>query len=225
MDFIRLSKVKHYIDYNTRIVNLFVPLFGGFSGGTEGNAISSVASIISGTMVEQANLHNGTPTNPSYILHNSSRNMIWAACVLTQAITRNSNAINFVVPVTQAGSCTEMSLYEIAAYTVATSACGAHFSMTIEAGSKFVDMCTGLNARFGAEVAHAAASLTRGDANELVKSILKKYEENLNKPELVPKGKLFNECYDLQTVKPTNEYLKIYNKVKKELENIGLKFK
>ncbi|MHA1778043.1 MAG: monomethylamine:corrinoid methyltransferase, partial [Candidatus Heimdallarchaeaceae archaeon] len=40
-----------------------------------------------------------------------------------------------------------------------------------------------------------------------------------------PVGKPFEELYDLNTLKPRPEHLKQYEEVKKELEDLGLKFK
>ena len=39
-----------------------------------------------------------------------------------------------------------------------------------------------------------------------------------------PIGKSFRECYNIETVKPTDEYLKIWDSSRKKLGQIGLDF-
>lgn len=55
-----------------------------------------------------------------------------------------------------------------------------------------------------------------------MKILRSKYEDNLENP---PKGKKFVECYDLETVTPSKEFLDLYYKAKKEIEDIGIPFK
>ena len=80
---------------------------------------------------------------------------------------------------------------------------------------------SGLEPRFQGEVAKATAGLKRADVNEMIKVLLSKYED---KTSSAPQGKSFEELYDLKTVQPKKEYLEIYWKVKKELEDLGLNF-
>ena len=81
---------------------------------------------------------------------------------------------------------------------------------------------TGLEARFNGEIAHAAAGVSRKDANEMIKEFQKHYVPLLDKK---PIGKSFLEAYDPIRVEPTQEWLDIYGKVKDEVERIGLKMK
>jgi methylamine--corrinoid protein Co-methyltransferase len=80
-----------------------------------------------------------------------------------------------------------------------------------------------LDTRFLQDVAYAATKLNRGQANEIVKAILARYEDKIEAKN-PPLGKTFQECNDLKTLKPTKEYLDLYDKVKKELEGLGLAF-
>ena len=63
--------------------------------------------------------------------------------------------------------------------------------------------------------------MTRKDANTLVKKLLSKYEDGIND---APLGKKFSECYDLEKVIPTQEYLDLYDEVKKEASSYGLDY-
>jgi len=58
-------------------------------------------------------------------------------------------------------------------------------------------------------------------ANELVKTLSKKYMNKIANP---PLGKKFQECFDIRRGKPSDEYVKVYGKVKKELGNSGVEF-
>jgi methylamine--corrinoid protein Co-methyltransferase len=80
---------------------------------------------------------------------------------------------------------------------------------------------SGLEARFMAEVAHAAAGMPRKQADELVTWLVGKYKDTLDKR---PIGKHFSEVYDLQTIKPKGDWLAMYEEVKGELRAKGLAF-
>ena len=63
---------------------------------------------------------------------------------------------------------------------------------------------------FCAEVLKSAASLKRADANEIVKTLIPKYEGKLKSP---IKGKSFVECYDVKTLTLIREWQEIYDGV------------
>jgi len=119
------------------------------------------------------------------------------------------------------GPCTETVLYEATAYSLAGTVSGSNLFAVEVAKNKYLDHCSGMEARMAAEVGHAVArsNIKRNDANELIKNILEKYENKLGD---APIGKSFRECYNVRTITPSKEYLDIYNKVVKELENLGL---
>ena len=81
--------------------------------------------------------------------------------------------------------------------------------------------CTGLEARFNGEVGHAAAGLSRAEADVIVQRALAVYEPVMGEK---PVGKPFREAYDPVTLKPTKEWLGIYNRVKEEAIEWGLQF-
>ena len=87
------------------------------------------------------------------------------------------------------------------------------------ASSTLTDYLTPLECKFCGEVLKRSAGMTRKQANEIAKVLIPKYEGMLMNP---PLGKSFRECYDLQTMKPTQEWLDIYLKVKKELIELGV---
>jgi methylamine--corrinoid protein Co-methyltransferase len=85
-----------------------------------------------------------------------------------------------------------------------------------------VDHLTPIEPRFAAEVAHAAAGLKRTDANEIVKTLVKKY---VHKIPNAPPGQRYQDCFDMRTGKPSRECVETYTRVKNELEDLGLEFK
>ena len=87
------------------------------------------------------------------------------------------------------------------------------------AHGKYRNQVSGLESKFGAEVAKQSSGLKRQDANEIVKKLMLRYEEKLSNP---PKGKEFKECFDLKRLKPSEEYLNTYKTVWKELAELGI---
>ena len=76
-----------------------------------------------------------------------------------------------------------------------------------------------MEALFCAEMAHSISGMKADQANELVNRLLEKYE---NEVEQAPTGKRFQECYDLKTDKPTDDYQRLYEEVKDELTSLGI---
>lgn len=81
-----------------------------------------------------------------------------------------------------------------------------------------------LENRFHAEVGYAATGLKREDANDLVKTIVKKYEGDVTR-DGGPWGYTLDEMYDLETLTPRKEFSLLYERMKRELEDLGLNFK
>jgi hypothetical protein len=78
---------------------------------------------------------------------------------------------------------------------------------------------SGLEARFTAEVARAAAGMSRRDADELVRKLVALYQPELNQR---PVGQSFTEVYDPIKVQPRPAWLETYEQVKSELREMGL---
>jgi len=72
------------------------------------------------------------------------------------------------------------------------------------------------------EAAKATAGMKIPDVNDVLEKLVSSYEKNYTK---APAGKTFSECYDVLTVKPTAEYLKVYDGAVKTLRGFGLDIK
>ncbi len=79
-----------------------------------------------------------------------------------------------------------------------------------------------MEAKFGGEMALAASKLNREDANKIVGKLLEKYESLI---ESAPNGDRYQDCYDLETGKPKEEYTALYTEVVDELRNMGIPFR
>ena len=57
--------------------------------------------------------------------------------------------------------------------------------------------------------------------DQIVKQILNQYEDKLAE---APIGKRLDECYNLETLEPTQEYVELYGEVKEKLSKFGLNY-
>jgi len=222
-DYERMKKVVFLDHKGYNRYGLYGPIMGGYAGGPEATAIVHVAHHFLGLLAFGAQWHDGFP------LHlmqgcNSTRDLLWLISVTGQALARNTHLLIGVSPFTAAGPCTEMVVQEIAATVLAATVSGLHLNLVAVARNKLPERSSGMEARIGAETAYLIAEqgITRKKANEIVKKILTLYESSI--PE-APQGKRFDECYDLKTVRPTQEYLDVYDRVKEQLTKFGLEYR
>jgi methylamine--corrinoid protein Co-methyltransferase len=76
-------------------------------------------------------------------------------------------------------------------------------------------------ARLFAEVSRAAAGMTRAQATPIVEALFAKYKDKLSFDE-APKGKPFEELFDVDALTPTPEHQALYDEVKEELIRLGV---
>ncbi len=116
-----------------------------------------------------------------------------------------------------------MVAYEIVANALAATVSGADLDLVAVARNRHPERASGMEARIGAEAGHLAArqGVTREQANEIVKQILAQYKDQMGE---APIGQRFDECYDLETLQPTQEYLELYERVKEKLNGFGLDY-
>jgi methylamine---corrinoid protein Co-methyltransferase len=222
VDYDRMKKVPFLLQKGYNKYGLYGPIMGGYAGGPEATAIVHVAHHFLGLTVFQVQWHDGFP------LHlmqgcNSTRDLLWLISITGQALARNSELLIGVSPFTAAGPCTDMVVYELAAIVLSAVVSGLHLNPAAIARNKHPERSSGMEARISAETGHLVArqGVKRAHANDIVKKILTEYESNIGD---APLGKRFDECYDLESVRPTTEYVDLYDRCKEKLVGFGLDY-
>ena len=122
-----------------------------------------------------------------------------------------------------AGPCTEMCLIETACQAINDTGSGKELLSGSAAAKGVVqDKTTGMEARAMGEAALTAAGMKVSDLNEIIEKLVSGYEQHYND---APAGLRFQECYDVKTVKPTAEYLQVYDNAMQQLRDAGLPIK
>ena len=220
-DFERMNKACVLTSLGARIGTLAGCIMGGYSGGPEGTALTVTAHHVHGTLVNQATYHLNHPAHLKYI-SNSDPQLLWLISVYAQAVSRNTRLLSLNLNYTAAGPGTEMAFYETAAQVITAVVSGVSIESTALAKAVHTDYVSIVEPKFAAEVAHASAGVKRTDANEIVKALVKRYVDKIPNP---PLGKKYQENFDMKTGKPSQELLDTYNKVRRELEDLGLEFR
>jgi methylamine--corrinoid protein Co-methyltransferase len=221
VDYGVLSKGAYLLSWGANVCSETAPVLGGYAGGPEGTALVNAAYNILGTVIQKASYQLSFPIHSNF-QSNTARNTLWAISLSGQGIARNASLPVFMLGYLASGPMTEMVLYETAAWVIAAVASGTHIEAEGVCKATHVDHFTPMEPGFAAEVAYAATGIKRDFANELVKTLLSKYEDKIKD---APTGKKFEECYDMTTGKPSEDYVRLYSKIRKELEDLGLKFK
>ena len=118
------------------------------------------------------------------------------------------------------GPGTKTLLYESAAMAIMAAASGSCGLIGPRSAAGIHPAhVSGLEARWTAEVAHAAAGISRKEADVLVRKLVSLYKPDLDQR---PIGKSFTEVYDPVTLKPLPEWQSVYEEVKREVQEMGL---
>ncbi len=214
----QLSRLAFQQSVGMHIVNLMTPLIGGLGGGAEGTAVVTVASHIMGAVCYSVAYHDMGHMSLRWS-HNTDRLGLWIYATVGQAIARNTPMITTNAIYTRNGLGTPEMLWEVAASAIACTPCGVHQMGIGTTGGKETDHTSGLEARFNAEVSHAALGLARQEANDLVRECLEHFEHDLQHPN---PGKPFPGLYNTDTAEPGQEWLDVYHQVRQELIALGL---
>ncbi len=219
-DYKLLNKLTHLVRTDSIIHSFYNPIYGGLAGGAEGMAVLGVAGMILLQMLYMTTTHSTSPTHPFFNGCNTAPEILWGTSLFIQALARNTPFLTVVANTPVGGPCTKTLLYETAAMGLTATTSGATRIMGPRSAAGVIPgFCSGLESRFYGEVAHAAAGMSRSDANEIVKQLVPKYQDTLPQP---PIGKRFDDAYDLNTLKPTDEWLTLYAEAKQELIQLGL---
>jgi len=219
VDFEALDKVAFFTNIGANIGSTSTPLFGGYNGGAEGNAIVTLVYNLLGILVFRATYHYNAPLHTKLRV-SSTRPLLWIISLANQALHRNAPFATLNLPYLAGGAGTDCYYYEMAAYHTCVVTSGGnvlsgHPSIAVEPDS-ILPLDHVLNVEFG----QAASKLTRKEANPMILKLLEKYEGLLKDP---PRGHRYSDCYDLVTGRISNaEYEKNADRVREEMKSIGL---
>ncbi len=194
-------------------------MIGGYAGGPEGSALSCIACTILLYNVYQC-VNGASFPYDLKTMGNCGRQALWALSLVFEALSRNTHICSNSVLNQTAGPVTPMLLYESAVGMTTLATCGAtSCTGPRTAGGKYTNFITPLEVKFAGEVFKKAAGMSISQANDLANKLLPKYEGMLGSP---PKGQSFKECYDLSTLKPSDEWQRVYDTVKEDVIKAGL---
>ena len=196
-----------------------MPMFGGYCGGIEETAICDVAATLASYALMDCDIHLDGPIHIRWGT-TTTRETLQIAAHSAAAIDLNTDLLLGNQYYTLAGPCTEMCLLETAAQAITDTASGREL-ISGAASSKGVvkDRTTGMEARMMGEAAISAAGMDIQEANAVLDNLVSLYERNFSRP---PVGKRFQDCYDITSVTPSKEYLKVYEKAISTLTKCGL---
>jgi len=220
VDYERLNEIAYVNSLGGNVVAESSPILGGYCGGPEGVAIANVAYHLQSIIVYKGSTQLTFPIHFNYGC-TTTRDILWVDSVSSQAISRNSHFPFFILNYTAAGPMTDMCLYELSAAVIAAVVSGASIEFGGVAKATKPDHFTPFEPRLASEVAYGILGMKRSDANEIVKGLLQKYEKNIPN---APDGKRYEECWDIKTKQPKDEYSNLYENIKKELSDYGVRF-
>lgn len=208
---------------NFRVSGSFA-LAGGFCGGVEGAIIESVLKTLAGILCYHDQIHyvGVEHTRSVSAMEIMMQPLNWARSVVFQTLNKKTNAICMLWDIPSSGPCTEQNLWEHAIRAIESVVNGGniyaprHVRTDINLGQ------TPLEPEWLIEVSDAAIRSGYNKKDKAAKLLKRIIKEKLagKKPE---KGKTILECYDLVKHVPTKEYKRLYDRIKREIGELGLK--
>jgi hypothetical protein len=217
-----LNRALHYAQYGCFTGNLTGAIYGGWCGGSEGVAVTTVAYSLIGLVIHGAVFNQHFPFHLNYG-SNTTRELLWSIAMAGQALSRNSKLLYTSNGFANAGPMTEMLFRETAVHAMVSTVCGWDLWEMASARNKYRNRATPLEARLGIEAGHAVANqgLTREEVNAIALRLLAQYEDQAAD---APLGSEYQECYDVAKALPTTEHLDMYRRVKDEIAAMGVEF-
>ena len=216
-----LNKAAYLSSWGANIGSESGPMVGGYGGGPAEVAVLNVAYRLVGLLVLNCDYHLTFPVHITRVC-STSRDVLWCVAVSSQAISRNTKELVWSLGYNAAGPMTKQFFYESAAYLAAAIPSGLSAQTCHPARAVLNDYITPMEMLGNVELIEACVGMKRSEANELAKELLKKYEDKIDD---APIGKKYQECYDVSTGQPSQEYVDLYGEVKEELGRMGFNFK
>ena len=198
-----------------------MPIIGGYCGGVEETAICDVATTIASFALLNADIHLGGPIHVRWGT-TTNRQSLQVAAHTAIALDTNTDVLLGNQYYAMAGPCTEMNLLETAAQAMCDTACGRELLSGVASAKGVIkNQISAMESRMMGEASMATCGMDTAEVNDIIDRILREYEPMYQNP---PLGKSFQECYDVDNVRPTDEYLDVYEKALNKLSDCGIDF-
>jgi methylamine---corrinoid protein Co-methyltransferase len=216
-----IARAVNSIDYGMRNASLVCVIVGGLGGDAPGAAVVTAASMILGNLTSLADYQLLHPIHMRHVA-TSTRGVMWVESMVQQAFARNAPSIFVTDIYPKSGALTHELLYETAANAVAITVSGGHLE-GVGAADGLVPNATGLECRLMGEVGQAVSrqGMNFSEGNKLILALLEKYEHVFDQAGGNP-GVRFDQAYDLESLKPTTAWDKMYQETRLELRELGL---
>lgn len=217
-----LTFTAHYKLAGDIIMSEQMPIIGGWAGGIEETAIVNVATHLAAFIMLSADWHLDGPIHVRWG-NTTSREPLMVAGYACRAVDKHTHLLLGNQYYTSAGPCTEMCLLEAAAQAITDTASGMEImSGCASAKGVALDYTTAIEARMMAYAARAVAGVETEKVNVMLDKLVSLYETKFKE---APKGKTFQQCYDVTKMLPTDEHFEVLDKAIKTMEGIGFEFK
>jgi len=217
-DYDRLNRAVAAVENGVHIATLLAPMIGGWAGRAEGAAVAGTAACLLAAVAYGATIVVNHPVHMS--LKNGAtthRETLWVESISGQAMARNTRFPLGQNVFLDARAGTREALFEAAANATVAVSSGQHTGPGPSGvtGGDDVDMISAIELRVLGEVTRAVTGMPRRDANQIVLRCLEQYEPTLGNP---PRGKRFQELYDVARMQPGTEWLDAYAAVMGQLK-------
>lgn len=219
VDDVSLTRMAYYKAIGVPTYMAFTPLIGGYGGGPEGTAVVAVASFLAAALLGGEMIHIG----PQHIkLHvQTNQHSLWLSSVANQAIARHTKLIATTSHTTAGRPGSVQYPLEFSALAIASVVSGSNLSGPRPAEPLGNNDNSPLMCRLFAEVGQATTRINREQANRIVLALYEEYKDHLDLA-TSPRGKTFNDLYDMNRLEPTEEHWQTYQDAKNKLQELGL---
>ena len=198
-----------------------MPIMGGYTGGVEETAICDVAATIASFALYNCDIHLDGPIHIRWGT-TTTRQTLQVAAHTAMALDYNTDLLLGNQYYTLAGPCTEMCLLETAAQALVDTASGRELLSGVASSKGTIqDKTTAMESRIMGEASMAACGMSIPEINEIVDNIVSRYERNYLG---APSGKRFQDCYNVNDLVPSDEYLDLYDGALQTLSECGIDF-
>ena len=215
-----LNQVAYFTSWGANIGQEAGPILGGYAGGPEGTAVTTLAYAFHGILVVRATYHLTYPIQMLPVC-STTPGMIFVISTSSQAFARNICAPYYALGYASAGPATRQYFLEAAAYLAAIQSSGIGIEDVHPNKAVGTNQALPIDSEFTCSFGHGNIGITRKEANRIIKELQAKYLDHIKEP---PKGRDLKQCYDLDRMEPDNELKELYAEVIEELKGHGLKF-